>query len=150
MSRQTVRSCKFVSNGISQYLEPLHGLQSEKGFGQRGKKTLSYLQFSNAVVLNAVGRRNTQMNANLKSPNEHKWTQTQVHKRAQKGANERFRINIVNNQVWNDQVCEIPKLPLKANLSGPHHQQQRKSNCQTQTPHKTNGTVVHKGQKIPT
>ena len=41
------------------------------------------LQFPNAVVLNAVGRRNTQMSANA-----HKRAQTQVRKRGQKGKTE--------------------------------------------------------------
>ena len=60
-----------------------------------------FLQFPNAVVLNAAGRRNTQMRAN-----ERKWAQksaTQVRKRAQKGAKERKRaqkgVKIANNQV---------------------------------------------------
>ena len=55
------------------------------------------LQFPSAVVLNAVVRRNTQMCAK-----ERKRAQTQVRKRAQKGAKERnlrFRVKSANNQV---------------------------------------------------
>ena len=47
----------------------------------------STLQFPNAVVLNAVGRRNTQMRAK-----ERKGVQTQVRKRAQKGTKARKRV----------------------------------------------------------
>ena len=54
------------------------------------------LQFPNAVVLNAVGRRNTQMRAKeckcaQKSANERKRAQTQVRKRAQMSAKGRKR-----------------------------------------------------------
>ena len=60
------------------------------------------LQFPNAVILNAIGRRNTQMRAK-----ERKRAQTQVRKRAQKSAKERFCIKIVNNEVW-----ELPSFVL--------------------------------------
>ena len=45
----------------------------------------AYLKLPNAVILNAVGRRNTQENSN-----ERKRAPTQVNKRAQKGAMERI------------------------------------------------------------
>ena len=66
-------------------------------------------QFPNAVVLNAVGRRNTQMRAK-----ERKWAnnlraQTHVRKRVQKNPKER---KIANNQVWNNQVWELPRVSV--------------------------------------
>ena len=38
--------------------------------------------------------------------------QTQVHIRAQKGAKERFRVKIANNQVLNNQVWELPSAQM--------------------------------------
>ena len=62
------------------------------------------LQFPNAVVLNAVGRRNTQMQTKerkRKSAKEGKGRNS-----AQKSAKERFSVKIANNQVWNNRVCQ--------------------------------------------
>ena len=65
------------------------------GNGFEGSAVWSYvnncLKFPNAVVLNAVVCRNTQMSK--------KRAQTQVRKRAQKGAKERFHVKIADNQV---------------------------------------------------
>ena len=49
---------------------------------------IGYLQFPNAVLVNAVGHRNMQMSAN-----ERKRPQTQVRKRAQKGRKRVFPVN---------------------------------------------------------
>ena len=66
------------------------------------------LQFLNAVVLNAVGRRSTQMRAKehkresakeRKRARARKKAQTQVRKREQKSAKECFRVKIANDQV---------------------------------------------------
>ena len=56
------------------------------------KNTPRPLQFPNAVVLNAVGRRNTQIRAK-----ERKWAQKSANARAQKGAKERKRALLRKN-----------------------------------------------------
>ena len=62
-----------------------------------------YLQFPNAVVLNAVVRRKSAKKA---SPQK----SAKERKRAQKSAKERFRVKIANNQVENNQAWELPKI----------------------------------------
>ena len=75
-------------------------------------KVRKLLQFPNAVVLK--GSR-TQNHANVRKraqmcARERKCKPAKECKRARKGAKERFRIKIANNQVWNNQVWELPKI----------------------------------------
>ena len=85
--------------------------RSSAEFGVRLTVTIR-LHFPNAVVLNAVGRRNVQINESKKaqtsakerkrkSAKEHKRVQkgAKERKRAQKSAKERFHVKIAHNQV---------------------------------------------------
>ena len=81
---------------------------------------LSILEpLGNAVVLNAVVRRNAHMNAKERKlgAKEHKH---KFAKRAQirrKGAQKRAKV-IANNQVWNDQAWELPVFFFQATKRG--------------------------------
>ena len=50
-----------------------------------------------------VSRKWTQINAT-----KHKRKSAKERKRAQKGAKERFHIKIASNQVWNNEIWELP------------------------------------------
>ena len=67
------------------------------------EKLYASLQFPNAVILNAVRRRNTQ-----KGTNERKWAQKSANASPRKSAKECVHVKFANNQVWNNQVWKPP------------------------------------------